>query len=59
MTLTVPPTTLAILEEIEAARQPTVDCEVADKLSGLHQANGLTDFLMHSWASALRRAFAT
>jgi hypothetical protein len=43
MTLTVPATTSSVLDTIEAARQPTVDYEVAAKLSGLHHADGLTD----------------
>jgi hypothetical protein len=53
MPLTVPPTTLAILEEIESARQPTVDYEIAGKLSGLHQADGLTEAERRgAWAEA-------
>jgi hypothetical protein len=43
MTLTLPATTRSVLDAIEAARQPTVDYDVAGKLSGLHTADGLTE----------------
>jgi hypothetical protein len=53
MSLTLPATTLAALEEIENAQQPTVDYEVSGKLSGLHQAEGLSeDERRGAWAEA-------
>jgi cation transport regulator ChaC len=53
MTLTVPATTLAILDEIETARQPSVDYEISGKLSGLHRAHGLTEAERRgAWAEA-------
>lgn len=53
MALTPPATTIAVLEEIESAQQPTVDYEVAGKLSGLHQADGLSEAERRgAWAEA-------
>jgi cation transport regulator ChaC len=43
MSLTIPASTKKVLEVIEAKRQPTVEYQIAGKLSGLHQAEGLTD----------------
>ena len=43
MALTLPATTLAALAEIESTQRPTVDYEVAGKLAGLHQAEGLSE----------------
>ena len=42
MPLTLPPATQKILEEYESSTEPTVDYEIAGKLSGIHQAEGLT-----------------
>src|ERR1700732_2741373 len=53
MTLSIPATTRAVLDAIETARQPTVDYEVAHQLSGLHNADGLTDAERKgAWAEA-------
>jgi hypothetical protein len=43
VSLTIPASTRQILDAIEAERQPTVEYQIAGKLSGLHQAEGLTD----------------
>src|SRR5262245_25235629 len=43
MSLTIPASTRNVLDSIEAERQSTVYYEIAGKLSGLHQAEGLTD----------------
>lgn len=43
MTITIPATTRAILDAFDIDRQPTVDYEVASRLSGLHLADGLTE----------------
>jgi Domain of unknown function (DUF4209) len=53
MTLTIPPTTRAILERIEADQQPTVEYEIAHQLAGLHRADGLADAERKgAWAEA-------
>ena len=53
MTFTLPATTRAILDAIEAARQPIVDYEVAHPLFGLHNADGLSDAERKgAWAEA-------
>jgi hypothetical protein len=53
MALSIPATTQAVLAALERDRPPTVDYEVADKLSGLHMADGLTDAERKgAWAEA-------
>jgi hypothetical protein len=53
MALSIPATTQAVLDALERDRPPTVDYEVADKLSGLHRAEGLTDAERKgAWAEA-------
>jgi hypothetical protein len=53
MALSIPATTQAVLDALETDRPPTVDYEVADKLSGLHRAEGLTDAERKgAWAEA-------
>ncbi len=53
MALSIPATTQAVLDALERDRPPTVDYEVADKLSGLHMADGLTDAERKgAWAEA-------
>jgi len=53
MTLTIPASTRSILDAIDAARQPTVDYEVASQLSGLQNADDLTDLERKgAWAEA-------
>lgn len=53
MTLTIPATTQAVLDRIEADSEPTVEYEIAQQLSGLHQADGLTDAERKgAWAEA-------
>ena len=42
MALSIPATTQAVLDALERGRPPTVDYEVADRLSGLHRAEGLS-----------------
>lgn len=43
MTLTIPNSTRDILDAAETARQPMVEYELSSRLSGLHQADGLSD----------------
>jgi Domain of unknown function (DUF4209) len=53
MPLTIPASTQSILDTIEAERQPILDFEISSKLSGLHQADGLTDSERKgAWAEA-------
>jgi hypothetical protein len=53
MSLSIPASTQQVIDAIEAARQPTADFEVGSKLSGLHQAQGLTDAdRKGAWAEA-------
>ena len=53
MPLTLPPATQTILQEYESSTEPTVDYEIASKLSGIHQAEGLTaDERKGAWAEA-------
>ena len=42
MPLTLPPATRQILEQYESSAETTVDYEIAGKLSGILQAEGLT-----------------
>lgn len=51
--LTIPATTQAVLDRIEADPEPTVEYEIAQQLSGLHQADGLPDAERKgAWAEA-------
>jgi hypothetical protein len=68
MSLTIPDSTKKVLDVIEAQRQPTVECQIAGKLPGLHQAEGLTDSelsespnwpLSFTWQSARARTDPT
>ena len=53
MALIIPATTQSILQAFEADQLPTVDYEIAEKLSGLHNAEGLTDAERKgAWAEA-------
>jgi lysyl-tRNA synthetase class 1 len=53
MTLVLPATTRTVLDDIDSAQQPTVEYEIGGKLSGLHNAEGLTDpELKGAWAEA-------
>lgn len=53
MALSIPVSTQSILDTIEANRQPILDYEIADKLSGLHRGDGLTDAERKgAWAEA-------
>ena len=58
MALQVPASTRSILEAFDKESQPTVDYEIAGKLSGLHQAEGLTDAERKgAWAEASAFSF--
>jgi hypothetical protein len=53
MPLTIPASTKAIIDDIETRQEPTVDHEIAHRLAGLHQADGLTmDERKGAWAEA-------
>jgi hypothetical protein len=53
MALIIPVTTRSILDAFDAGRTPTVEYEIADKLSGLHNADGLSDAERKgAWAEA-------
>jgi hypothetical protein len=53
MPLTLPPATQNVLEHYESSAEPTVDYEIAGKLSGIHQAERLTsDERKGAWAEA-------
>lgn len=53
MSLLVPASTKSVLSQIETDRQPALDYEIGGKLSGLHQAEGLTEAERKgAWAEA-------
>ena len=54
MALTLPPATKRILEQYESSTEPAVDYEIAGRLLGIHQAEGLTsDERKGAWAEAI------